>query len=201
MPKICSMKKWLVLFLLIIGSTHAQTAKMELLSKIADEICNDITSNNVTIRSEQLLGVYMLKAVNTNKATVDKLYGADLYENEQAFEAFGEELGTYMGFKCPEVFVAFFAEYEGEQEVAINNVEGQLIKINEGQFLTFIVQEATGKKHEFLLLYDFETAYLLTDSLLKTKDKIEVSYYVTQIYDPKIGKFVNYNVVTYIQSK
>lgn len=92
------MKKWLVLFLLIIGSTHAQTAKMELLSKIADEICNDITSNDVTIRSEQLLGIYMLKAVNTNKAAVDELYGADLYENEQAFEAFGEELGTYMGF-------------------------------------------------------------------------------------------------------
>lgn len=201
MHKTCNMKKWLVLFLLVIGSTHAQTEKIDLLSKIANEICNDITSNNVTVRSEQLLGVYMMKAVNQNKAAITKHYGDDLYENEASFENLGLELGTYMGFICPEVFMHFFSENQGEDEVAINSAEGQLIQTNEGQFLSFIIQEAAGRKHEFLVLYNFDTAYLLTDGLLKNNDNIVVSYYVAEIYNPKIGKFINYNIVVNIESK
>ena len=165
------MHRILFLLLLVFGSANAQsTAKIDLLSKVADEICNDITLNKVTIRSEGVLGLYMIKALNNHKKEVEEIYGTNVYANEEVFAELGEELGAYMGLKCPEVFVEFLAEYDTE-EVFESRIEGQLTKINKGQFLTFIVQETSGKKHEFLLLYDFETAYMLTDGLLKLKIK------------------------------
>ena len=118
-------------------------------------------------------------------------------------QTIGEDVGAYLGVKCPEIFEHFVYEDQATtfESVEIKTVTGSIDKINDERFITFVVQEESGKKHEFILLYDFETAYLLTDKLVKIKDKVEISYYVAELYDAKIGKFVNYNIVSYIEAK
>ena len=195
------MIKYLFVFLLLSTTVSAQKlSKIELLSAIATDICKDIADNKVEVKSEQILGLYMIKNVNKHKEEVEHHFGKDFLIKEDAFESVGEELGMYMGMTCPEVFEHFWME-EATENVEIKTIEGSLTNIRKEQFLSFTVQENSGKKHDFILLYDFETAYLLTDSLLKIKDKVEISYYASEIYDAKIGKFINYNIVSYIEAK
>lgn len=196
------MKKLFIALLFVCNAATAQQpSKIELLSTIAKDICQDITENNVNVNSEQILGLYMIKNVNKHKEEVETFYGKDFFTNEASFESIGEEIGVYMGMTCPEVFQHFWADETAEETVEIKSVSGTITKIDNEQFLNFTVREDSGKKHQFILLFDFETAYLLTDELLKIKDQVEVSYYVSEMYDARIGKFVNYNIVSYIEKK
>jgi len=196
------MNKFLAITFFICNIASAQKlSKVDLLSAVADEICKEVADKEVEIKSEFTMGVYMLKAINKHKDDIEHYYGKNYIGNDEVMRTIGEETGVYLGLKCPEIFEHFIYEDESDSEVEIKTITGSISKINTERFLTFILQEDSGKKHEFILLYDFETAYLLTDSLIKVKDKIEVSYYTYEIYDTKVGKFINYNIVSYIQTK
>lgn len=198
------MKKYLFLLLLLSTKVSAQKlSKIDLLDAVADGICKEIAEKQVEIKSEFTMGVYMLKALNKHREDIEHYYGKNYVANEEVMQTIGEDVGAYLGVKCPEIFEHFVYEDQAAtfESVEIKTVEGSLTNIRKEQFLSFTVQEESGKKHDFILLYDFETAYLLTDSLLKIKDKVEISYYVSELYDAKIGKFVNYNIVSYIEAK
>lgn len=198
------MKKYLFILLLLSTKVSAQKlSKIDLLDAVADGICKEIAEKQVEIKSEFTMGVYMLKALNKHREDIEHYYGKNYVANEEVMQTIGEDVGAYLGVKCPEIFEHFVYEEEAGtfESVEIKTVEGSLTNIRKEQFLSFTVQENSGKKHDFILLYDFETAYLLTDSLLKIKDKVEISYYVSELYDAKIGKFVNYNIVSYIEAK
>lgn len=198
------MNKLLVVLFFVSNLASAQKlSKIDLLNAVADNICGEIAEKQVEIKSEFTMGVYMLKELNKHREDITHYYGENYVANEEVMQTIGEDIGAYLGLKCPEIFEHFVYEEEAEsfESVEIKTVIGLIHKINNDRFITFIVQEESGKKHEFILLYDFETAYLLTDELVKVNDKVEISYYVAEIYNAKIGKFVNYNIVSYIQAK
>ncbi|WCM43038.1 hypothetical protein MG290_05030 [Flavobacterium sp. CBA20B-1] len=198
------MNKFLIIFFLISNLASAQKlSKIDLLSTIADDICKEVNNDKVEIKSEFTMGVYMLKSVNKHREDITHYYGNDYFGDEGVMQTMGEDIGVYLALKCPEIFEHFVYEEEAEifESIETKTVTGSIHKINDERFITFVVQEESGKKHEFILLYDFETAYLLTDKLVKVKDKVEISYYVGELYDAKVGKFVNYNIVSYIQAK
>ena len=198
------MNKLLVVLFFVSNLASAQKlSKIDLLDAVADGICKEIAEKQVEIKSEFTMGVYMLKALNKHREDIEHYYGKNYVANEEVMQTIGEDVGAYLGVKCPEIFEHFVYEEEAGtfESVEIKTVTGSIYKINDERFITFVVQENSGKKHDFILLYDFETAYLLTDSLLKIKDKVEISYYVSELYDAKIGKFVNYNIVSYIEAK
>src|SRR5690606_2661874 len=128
-------------------------------------------------------------------------FGEDFFSGKDGISTVGEELGMHMALKCPELFTEFFDYSSNENEIVYQSISGRLNKIKKDEFLTFIVKEPSGKSHEFMLLNSFETSYLLTDDILKTNDEIEVYYYVSEIYNAKINRYVNYNIVTYIEKK
>ena len=198
------MNKFLVILFFVSNLASAQKlSKIDLLDAVADGICKEIAEKQVEIKSEFTMGVYMLKALNKHREDIEHYYGKNYIANEEVMQTIGEDVGAYLGVKCPEIFEHFVYEDQATtfESVEIKTVTGSIDKINDERFITFVVQEESGKKHEFILLYDFETAYLLTDKLVKIKDKVEISYYVAELYDAKIGKFVNYNIVSYIEAK
>ncbi len=81
------------------------------------------------------------------------------------------------------------------------SISGKVVEIKSDQFITFSVKETSGKKHDFILLNNFENAFLLTDKVLKTNDNVEVSYYQLEFFDAKLGKFISYSVITDIIKK
>ncbi|WKW46819.1 hypothetical protein P3875_01720 [Myroides sp. JBRI-B21084] len=198
------MKKSLFFLFFISQIAAAQKlSKIDLLSAVADNICSEVIEKKVEIKSEFTMGVYMLKAVNLYKDDIEHYYGKNYVANKEVMHTMGEEIGMYLGLKCPEIFEYFALNQEDEtfEETAYLQVTGKFHKTIKNQFLSFVVKEDSGKTHEFLFLHSFDTSFLLTDNLLNANDKIEVTYYVSEIYDAKIGKFVNYNIVSYIEKK
>lgn len=199
MHKICKMR-FLVLFLLCCNFSQAQKlSRIELLDAISSDFCNEVTALNEQISNEGLLGIYMLKSIGKYQDEVTYYFGKDFFSGQSGFDGIGEELGVHLALKCPDIFTELFERDSTEIKMDYLSVSGKLIKIQRKEFLTFTLKESTGKTHDFILLNNFDTSYLLTDNILKTNDEIEVSYYVSEIYNAKIGKYVNYNIVTYIE--
>lgn len=176
-----------------------------MLSTVADEICNEVVEKKVEIKSEFTMGIYMLKAVNKHKEDVEYYYGENYIVNQELMRTMGEDIGMYLGLKCPEIFEHFVTDEEKEaeyfEETAYEQITGKFQKVIKNQFLSFIIKEDSGKTHEFLFLNSFETSYLLTDNLLSLNEEIEVTFYLSEIYDAKVDKFINYNVVSYLEKK
>src|SRR5690606_32640184 len=106
----------------------------------------------------------------------------DYITNTKTIDELGVDIGSYMGLKCPEVFLDYIEETDYDT-LDLMKIQGQFSKINKGQFLTFVVKEVSGKTHTFILLNHFDNAYLLIDKIIKIKDSVEVTYFVSEIYD------------------
>lgn len=193
--------KGFILFLLCCNIAQAQKlSKIELLDEISANICTEITAKKIKVTNENVLGVLMIKALMQHKDDVVFYFGKDYFTNENTMQAIGEEIGLHLGIKCPEIFLDII-EFEEQNQVSSSFVvSGKISKLNRShEFFTFSIQEPSGKLFEFILLHNFETSYLLTDDILKNNDNVEVTYYISELYNAKFGRYINYNIVTYIE--
>jgi len=190
------MKK-IALFFLFCNFANAQKlSQFELLSSISDDMCTEFANNKQVAQSEQTLGFFMLRSVNKHSEDIDFYYGKNSISNENVMYKIGEDIAFHLGLKCPDIFENFFSDTGGSELLTIT---GKFSSVKNKQFLSFIVIEDSGKSYEFILFNNFENAFLLTDKLLKQNQKIQVSYYVSELFDAKAKKFVNYNIVTSIE--
>ena len=191
------MKKIAGFFLLISQLAAAQQMlKEDLLAGVADKICGYYLSNPPEKVTNNLLGIYMLNAISEHKENLIFYYGKDFFTNDETMVKLGEEIGLYIALKCPNIFSSFIEEDATYNTPQLIQLSGKIAAIKKEQFLSFRLTEVSGKTTEFLLLYDFSSSYLLTDGLIKENDIIDLSYYKEALFDAKIGKFVNFNIVT-----
>jgi hypothetical protein len=203
------MKKLLLLLLLTTSSIFAQKlTKEELTDKMSDVGCECASTKEITKDNmEMSLGLCILEAMNKYEKDVEKYYGKNVISDDKKMEELGYDIGLKMGTKCPSVFKFMMEnsddsaneEYIEEEPDAM--ISGKLTEIKAEQFLTFSVKETSGKMNQFILLTDFDNAFLLTDKVLKTNDLLEVYYYELELFDAKLAKFVTYKVVTDIIKK
>lgn len=199
------MKKLLLLLLLTSSSIFAQKLTKEQLSeKLADKACDCAGKQEITKENFELtIGICLLEGINAFEKDVEKHYGKDVISNDKKMEELGYDVGKKMGSKCPTIFKFML---DDEEEVATDeseelSVSGKVSEIKTEQFITFVVKEATGKTNQFILLSNFDNAFLLTDKVLKATDEVDVTYYEMELYDAKLGKFVSYKIVTDIIKK
>ena len=199
------MKKLLLLLLLTSSSIFAQKLTKEQLSeKLADKACDCAGKQEITKENFELtIGICLLEGINAFEKDVEKHYGKDVISNDKKMEELGYDVGKKMGSKCPTIFKFML---DDEEEVATDEseeltVSGKVSEIKTEQFITFVVKEATGKTNQFILLSNFDNAFLLTDKVLKATDEVDVTYYEMELYDAKLGKFVSYKIVTDIIKK
>ena len=69
------------------------------------------------------------------------------------------------------------------------------------QFITFSIKETSGRTVEFILLENFNNAFLLTEDLLKPNDVVDVYYYESELFDATVNKFITFKVITDIIKK
>ena len=199
------MKKLLLLLLHTSSSIFAQKLTKEQLSeKLADKACDCAGKQEITKENFELtIGICLLEGINAFEKDVEKHYGKDVISNDKKMEELGYDVGKKMGSKCPTIFKFML---DDEEEVATDeseelSVSGKVSEIKTEQFITFVVKEATGKTNQFILLSNFDNAFLLTDKVLKATDEVDVTYYEMELYDAKLGKFVSYKIVTDIIKK
>lgn len=199
------MKKILLLLVLVGNIAFAQKLTKEQLSeKLAEKACGCAEKQEITKENFELtIGICLLEGINAFEKDVEKHYGKDVISNDKKMEELGYDVGKKMGSKCPTIFKFML---DDEEEVALDeseelSVSGKVSEIKTEQFITFVVKEASGKTNQFILLSNFDNAFLLTDKVLKATDEVDVTYYEMELYDAKLGKFVSYKIVTDIIKK
>ena len=199
------MKKILLLLVLVGNIAFAQKlTKDQLSEKLAEKACGCAEKQEITKENFELsIGICLLEGINAFEKDVEKHYGKDVISNDKKMEELGYDVGKKMGSKCPTIFKFMLDEEEeaAPDESEELSVSGKVSEIKTEQFITFVVKEATGKTNQFILLSNFDNAFLLTDKVLKATDEVYVTYYEMELYDAKLGKFVSYKIVTDIIKK
>ena len=191
-----------VLLLTFSLSFGQKLSKAQLDDKLGESACEcasegDLTRENV----EMTLGLCILQAINKYEKDVEKHYGKGVVTNDAKMEELGYNSGAKMGLKCPTIFKYMLGndtdnDTEEMVEEEYTSISGKVFEIKSDQFITFSVKETSGKKHDFILLNNFDNAFLLTDKVLKANDNVEVSYYELEFFDAKLGKFISYSILT-----
>ncbi len=190
----------LVCFLIITNVISAQKmTKIQLLNKVANEICEDLKKDGSEV-TEMKLGLKLFAAVRNNLEEVQYYFGEDIVTNKEKISEFSETIGDYLATICPEIMEGFYrSELAQYSDFSTFEIEGELSEIQRNKLLICIVKEDSGKKRDFLLLSEFDSAFLLTDNVLKKGDRIRVVYYELEIYDATIGRFVKQNVIYHLE--
>lgn len=205
-----------IIFLFVLSTVMAQNKEKEaLISTLSTETCSCISAKKVTSNTlEVMLGLCILESVNKHKPEVEKHYGKNVIFNSETIEKLAEEVGFTLALECPD-FLKIIEENAEElnlKEDALENTEipleedllvtGAFVKTNTStSILSFILKEEKGKKHEFVVLTDFPRAYLITDNVIQSKEKIKVYYYEMEIYNTKLKKFINTKIVLDIEKQ
>ncbi|WP_445719294.1 hypothetical protein [Flavobacterium sp.] len=198
------MKKILLLLVLVGNITFAQKLTKEQLSeKLAEKACGCAEKQEITKENFELtIGICLLEGISAYEKDVEKHYGKDIISNDSKMEELGYEVGKKMGLRCPVVFKFMLDDLEEDNDADEQfEVSGKVSEIKSEQFITFIIKEDSGKTNQFILLSNFENAFLLTDKVLKVADNVDVTYYEMELFDAKLGQFISYKIVSDIIKK
>jgi hypothetical protein len=155
----------LLLALLPLASLKAQ----DVLDKIAIESCSCAAELDTTANEEQRniqLGLCMLQKAAPYQKELKKKYDVDLNNLDEGGERFGQLIGMRLALHCPE-FVALMARLSEESEVEeppaqapvlTSTLDGSLLSVKSGQFLTLVVKKEDGSTQDLLLLGHAENA-------------------------------------------
>lgn len=206
MLKIYNMKK-IFLFLLVIAN---QSFSQDVMDKITNETCECIKAKNLDLEKveaselQMQLGLCMMQSYSNHKDKLPKSKRV-LLDNDEQMEKFGEEIGMKMITYCPDILLAIgkneIDKNEANEVVDVLSLSstGQLIERKTDGFLTIRVKEESGRINDFILVKNFDNAYLISDDVLKVNTKVKVDFYYEDIYDSKLNKFVNSKVLLDIQ--
>lgn len=204
------MKKVLLLLLLVTNFVVAQSSKKkDLVNKLTEFTCNCTNKKKEEPKKLKVtLGLCLLESIRANKTEVFKIYNKKSIDSE-LIEKVGEDIGGIMFDVCPETMEMLLNDKELMDEIAedydldVSSDEDESLKISgtytetkiDG-YLYVIVKENSGKINQFIILQNFENAFLITDKVLNANDLVSVSYYEDQLYDPKLNKFITIKVLT-----
>lgn len=187
---------------------------------MSDEICAEMKTKKIDKNNfEVTLGIVMMKSINGNKENVEKFYGNKMYGENGVIETIGEDLGTVMITRCPDMFEKlndigalekYYDDIENEEVVEDSSAEvvvdesalfiiGNYSETKTEGFFTIQITESNGKTNKFILLEKFDNSFLITDKVLKLNDKIKVSYYEQELFNSSLNLFVKTKIITDIQ--
>jgi hypothetical protein len=200
------MKKLLLVLFLVGNISFAQKlTKEQLIDVLADKACECTSKQEINKDNFELtVGICLLEGINAYEKDVEKYFGKNILSNDKKMEELATNIGAKMALKCPAVFKSMIGDELTDVDIVDTEdlmLSGTISDIKFEQFLTFNVKEDSGKNNQFILLSNFDNAFLLTDKVLKTADPVDVSYYVLELFDAKLGQFVSYKIVTDIIKK
>lgn len=208
-----------ILLLLFSQISFAQK-RDEIISKIAEETCTCVEKKKVLDNSKSYnqlkvnSGLCILESYQNLSSNLKSKLNFD-FKNSDDMKAFGVEVGLKMVKICPDFIYGIGEEKKSfDKEDAQNQINddavdeeedsfvtGMVYKIKSNQFITFSIKETSGRTVEFILLENFNNAFLLTEDLLKPNDVVDVYYYESELFDATVNKFITFKVITDIIKK
>jgi hypothetical protein len=202
MLKIYNMKKLILILLFISTNVFSQNAY----DAIAKETCECTTKLDIeSMDSSDLelnFGLCMLQSYNNHINEFSESEKLD-FDNDQQMEKFGSDIAIKMLQFCPDLILRF-GDTSDDDESNTNEdlvTSGSYVGYKLDTFYNIIVKESNGETAKFVVLDYFDNVNLITDKLLKINDTVSISYYLVELFDAKLNRFVSVKVVTDIIKK
>ena len=213
------MYKIIILFLFTISFSFAQDRKKdEVVQKVTKNTCECVSKGEIKKDNVKIgLGICLIEAMNAHKSELLKAYKSEKI-NKDLIEKVGEDVGEEMMDVCPEVLELIMSDEKFVQEIisdyskkesksSINltdvelveedtNITGVFSETKIESYLYITVKEDSGRINNFVLLNNFDNSFLITDNVLLQNDKVKVYYYITELYDFKLNKFLTFKIIT-----
>lgn len=187
-----------------------QGFSQEYMDKIAQQTCTCMKNLSDTVSTQRMymeLGLCMISAAEPYKKQLKKDYGIDLNGIDSGDE--GEKLGKQVGFKmasiCPDALIAMTSKVENDNSAKnkTNDDElfsGRVTKIEKDFFVIFTITDTENKSIKFHWLSYAESNIELINNYNSLFDKdVKVKYYLKELFDPKIGEYRNFNIISKIE--
>lgn len=213
------MYRIIILFLFTISFSFAQDKKKEeLVQKVTKNTCECVSKGEIKKDKVKIgLGICLIEAMNAHKTELLKVYKTDKL-NKDLIEKVGEDVGEEMMDVCPEILELIMSDEKFVQEIISDyskkesnisnkisveevieedlNITGVFTETKIESYLYIIVKEDSGRINNFILLNNFDNSFLITDKVLLKNDKVKVHYYITELYDFKLNKFLTFKIIT-----
>lgn len=188
-------------FLLINNLVHSQEKKDTSLNKLAVSVCNCISKNGVEkIKTKDEAEQIFLKCIldSANEKVLEFIGSED---TDKKGKEFGEKLAIEMVKNgCTSFLTLSLRLADGDKDDSpvasvreTKSIEGKVIEVNEGDFLTIKLKATNGREYEFIYTSYIEGSDTwLKEPQTKLKGKnIKVQWKETEMYQPKKKDFVN----------
>ncbi|MCB0633252.1 MAG: hypothetical protein R2824_18145 [Saprospiraceae bacterium] len=184
------LKTFIVLLCVTTVGTSLQAQSDELLDAIAQETCDCFGKKDVSaLSTDQVnmeLGMCMMESLGKRPNAMSELK-LD-YTDQAAMQKFGEQIGTRMLGKCPNLMMKMATAQQGTTEPAAGmQISGTFKGVEGDDFAFLIIEGDDGTSYRLLWLGEFDGA----DQLEMAKGKpVKVSYQEISCYSPAMKKYL-----------
>ncbi|MBI5914192.1 MAG: hypothetical protein HY842_02350 [Bacteroidetes bacterium] len=174
------------------------SAQGDLVDKLAVQTCECISKKGPkNLSAEELqtqLGFCMLEAIGQNEAAFKKKYGDVSFTDQAAMTKVGEEVGTAMVYKCPDVMMKLAQTEIQSQPAATAAATGEIngtVKAIEGSELAqIVITDESGRAQKLVWFGYFEGSERFINEPRKTiGKKVKVEYREIEAYSPQAREY------------
>ena len=196
-----SMKKIIIIILLFCSvKTNAQSGKDSLVTKIAREVCSEMSKKDFTGMSESEvqmeLGLAFMPYFQEHADEISNYYPG---EPDTSLRRLGMDVGFKMAVVCPDAFSRMFKSTLAAQKKspvvvtkATEEIKGTLEKIVDGEFTYFIIKNAKGKSEKIWWMEYFSGSEKITNASLN--ELLSVEYYEKEVYNPALKEYIKIKI-------
>lgn len=196
------MKKYFFLLLLSITTSIFGQSYMD---QIVDESCDCLDHISKKLDKEAYtmqVGLCMMKASQPYKKQLKKDYNIDMDNIVKDAERLGEVIGVQLAFKCPEALLLASDKIDPNNEYLVDDTDlyGTITKVETDQFVVFTIKDENGKSAKYYWFTTIETSEDLQTMYDNIVGKwVSIVYKTADYFDPKIGEYRSYNVITELE--
>lgn len=194
------MMKFLLTALLSFSTVHNVNAQ-DYLDAMAKRSCECIEKLPENINKQAVtmqVGFCILQSASQDdKLKILKDHQIDMNNPMKDGQRAGELVGARMASACPATLIKLTADVAD----ARGSASGKINKVDTDHFVVFSLQEASGKISKFIWLTQVKTNLDLAASYNNLIGKtVKISFETKDIFDPKIGEYRPFKIITNLQA-
>lgn len=206
--------KIVVLLLTIFSLNVVAQEKEDILDKVAKEVCEYLSSDEVKdVKGDQLamkMGVKIFALYGEYKKEFNEAgITIDVSNPAESGEKLGEQIGMTMIKFCPDTLIALAGDEELMDNANVKkqdnpkdefrSVNGKIKSIKGDEILTVSLKDDSGKTQKFIWLSNFKGSDRLMDAKAVKNAKVTIYYKNIEMYSPQLKDYVLRKQITQIE--
>lgn len=190
--------------LLVLFMMSAKTKAQDYMGVLAQQACDCLNAIPDSLEQENFnmqLGLCMIEKAEPYRKEIKRDYGIDLDKIDTEGEKLGRLIGVKMVGYCPDAVLKMSKRTtESDDKSNLLSASGQVVKIEDEQFVVLHLREKNGKTSRFYWITFVESAVAIEEYKLLQGQALAITYSVEEFFDPKTKEYRYYNLIQKIAS-